>query len=124
MPENAAGILIDPPWSPPSASPTSPAATSAALPLKLPPVVRVGSHGLRTGPVQEVWLPPEKQRSSHTDLPVIVAPAASSRLTTVASRRGTKPSRVCEPFIIGTPATAVLSLIATVRPASGPDSAP
>src|ERR671933_85697 len=124
MPQNAAGIRIDPPWSPPSARSTSPEATSAPLPLELPPVVRLRSHGLRTGPVTEVWLPPEKQRSSQTDLPVIVAPAASSRLTTVASTPGTKPSRVCEPFIIGTPATAVLSLTATVRPASGPESAP
>src|SRR3954471_2418767 len=124
MPLNAAGIRIDPPWSPPSARSTSPAATSAALPLELPPVVRVGSHGLCTGPVQEVWLPPEKQRSSQTALPVIVAPAASSRLTTVASPDGTKPSSVCEPFIIGTPATSMLSLIAAVRPASGPSPAP
>jgi hypothetical protein len=53
-------------------------------------------------------------------LPAIVAPAASIRDTIVASRDGTKPSRVAEPFIIGTPATAVLSLTATVRPASGP----
>src|SRR3954453_15498524 len=124
MPLNAAGIRIDPPWSPPSARSASPEATSAALPLELPPAVREGSQGLRTGPEHEVWLPPEKQRSSQAALPVIVAPAASSRLTTVASRLGTKPSRVCEPFIIGTPATAVLSLTATVRPASGPSSAP
>ena len=83
----------------------------------------MGSHGLRTGPVREVWLPPEKHRSSHTALPVIVAPAASRRVTTVASRVGTKPSSVSEPFIIGTPATMMLSLIATVRPASGPSAA-
>src|SRR4051795_1980692 len=124
MPENAAGIRIDPPWSPPRARSTSPEATRAALPLELPPVVRDGSQGLRTGPEHEVWLPPEKQRSSQTALPVIVAPADSNRLTTVASREGTKPSTECEPFVIGTPATAVLSLIATVRPASGPSSAP
>ena len=40
----------------------------------------------------------------------------------MASRLGTKPSTVSEPFIIGTPATMMLSLIATVRPASGPPS--
>ena len=38
---------------------------------------------------REVWEPPEKQRSSHTAFPAIVAPAASSRVTTVASRSGT-----------------------------------
>ena len=75
---------------------------------------------MRTGPVREVWLPPEKHRSSQTVLPVIVAPAASKRVTTVASRVGTKPSTVSEPFIIGTPATMMLSLMATVRPANGP----
>ncbi len=99
---------------------TSPAATSAALPLEDPPAERLRSQGLRTGPDAEVWLPPEKQRSSQTAFPVIVAPAASSLLTIVASLVGTNPSTVREPFIMGRPATMVLSLIATVRPASGP----
>lgn len=35
----------------------------------------------------------------------------------MASREGTKPSNVREPFIIGTPATATLSLIAMRLPA-------
>jgi hypothetical protein len=35
--------------------------------------------GLRAGPVREVCEPPEVQRSSHTALPVIVAPASSIR---------------------------------------------
>ena len=99
---------------------TSPAATRAALPEEDPPAERDGSQGLRTGPVRDVKLDPEKQRSSQTALPVIVAPAASNRDTTVASRVGMNPSSVSEPFIIGTPATIVLSLTATVRPASGP----
>src|SRR2546423_9057541 len=116
-------MRTEPPWSPPVAMSTSPAATSAALPLEDPPALRERSHGLRTGPVHDVWLPPEKHRSSQPALPVIVAPAASSRETIVASRDGTNPSTVREPFIIGTPATIVLSLTATVRPASGPPSA-
>src|SRR5215471_8306478 len=120
VPHHALGIRTEPPWSPPSARSTSPAATRAALPLEDPPVVRAGSQGLHTGPVTEVWLAPEKHRSSHTALPAIVAPAASSLVTTVASRLGTNPSRVREPFIIGTPATSILSLTATRRPASGP----
>ena len=40
------------------------------------------------GPVCDVCEPPEKQRSSHTALPVMVAPAARTRETTVASRSG------------------------------------
>ena len=59
------------------------------MPEDEPPVERDSSHGLRTGPVREVCEPPEKQRSSQTDLPLIVAPAASIRDTMVASRRGT-----------------------------------
>src|ERR1700759_2520882 len=113
-------MRTDPPWSPPVAMSTTPAASRAALPLDDPPADRVVSHGLRTGPLREVCEPPEKHRSSHTALPAMVAPAASSRLTTVASRAGWKPSRVDDPFIMGTPATAVLSLTATERPASGP----
>ena len=100
-----------------------PAATSAALPLEDPPADLPRSHGFSTGPVREVWLPPEKHRSSHTALPVIVAPASSSRVTTVASRRGMNPSTVADPFIMGRPATSMLSLIATRRPASGPPEA-
>ena len=67
---------------------------------------------------------PEKHRSSHTALPATVAPASSRRRTIVASVRGTKPSTVAEPLVIGTPATAVLSFTATVRPASGPPPVP
>src|ERR1700751_2255149 len=120
VPHHELGMRTEPPWSPPIARSASPEASRAALPDDEPPVVRSVSHGFLTGPVTDVWLPPEKHRSSHTDLPVIVAPAASSRVPTVASRRGPKPSRVCEPFIIGTPATSMLSLTATRRPASGP----
>src|SRR3712207_7700607 len=87
MPEKAAGMRMEPPWSPPTARSTSPEATSAALPLELPPVVRDGSQGLRTGPVTEVWLPPEKQRSSQTDLPVIVAPRSEEHTSELQSRQ-------------------------------------
>ena len=82
------------------------------------------SQGLCTGPVFAVWLPPEKHRSSQTALPAMVAPASSSLVTTVASRSGMNPSTAAEPFIIGTPATAMLSLTATRRPASGPSARP
>ena len=117
-------MRMEPPWSPPSARSACPAATSAALPLDDPPAVRERSQGLRTGPVREVWLPPEKHRSSQTAFPAMVAPASSSLVTTVASRRGTNPSTARDPFIIGTPATAMLSLTATRRPASGPSGRP
>src|SRR5246127_3021065 len=103
MPHSDAWIGFDPPWSPPRARSTSPAATSAALPLDDPPVSRVVSHGLRTGPDAEAKLDPEGQRSSQTLLPAMVPPAARSRSTTVASRLGRKPSTARDPFIIGMP---------------------
>ncbi len=89
MPLQADGMRIDPPWSPPMAMSTSCKATSTALPLEEPPALRVRSHGFFTAPVAEVKLAPEKHKSSQTDLPTTVAPAANKRLTTVASSDGT-----------------------------------
>ena len=70
----------------------------------------------------EVMLDGEQHRSSHTLLPAMTAPASRSRSTTVASRLGMKPSIVRDPFIIGIPATVMLSLIATALPESGPSA--
>src|ERR1700685_2095759 len=55
---------------------------------------------------------------------MISAPASRSRVTTVASVAGTNPSSTFEPFIIGRPATQMLSLIAIFFPANGPAGAP
>src|SRR5579883_854160 len=123
-PHQADGVRIEPPWSPPSAISTSPAATSAALPPDDPPALYAGSCGFRIGPVAHVWLPAEKHRSSHAALPATTAPASSTRVTTVASTSGTYPSSQREPFIIGTPATHMLSFTATRRPANTPAGAP
>ncbi|OLT15469.1 hypothetical protein BJF78_01975 [Pseudonocardia sp. CNS-139] len=57
-------------------------------------------------------------------LPTIVAPAASTRAATVASKSGTKPSSAYVPKVQGMPATAVWSLKLTVLPASRPSEAP
>src|SRR5262245_21128101 len=88
-PQNEAGTRIEPPWSQPIARSTSHPATSAALPDEEPPAVREGSCGLRTGPVSEVWLPPEKHHDSQTALPAMIPPASRMRVTTVASIGGT-----------------------------------
>src|SRR5579884_2091412 len=124
VPQRALGIRMDPPWSPPMARSQAPAATRAAEPLDDPPVVRLGSWGLRTGPVAAVWLAAERHMSSHADLPVIRPPASRILVTTVASKSGTNGPITAEPLVIGTPATATLSLMAMVRPASGPSGAP
>src|SRR4029077_7219822 len=86
VPHHELGLRTEPPSPPRVARSTSPEATRAALPDDEPPVVRSLSHGFLTGPVTDVWLPPEKQRSSQTDLPVMVAPAPSSRGPPVAAR--------------------------------------
>src|SRR6266699_494408 len=117
-------MRIEPPWSPPIAISHSPVTASAALPLDDPPAERVWSCGLSTGPVSEVWLPPEKQRCSHTAFPTISPPASRIRVTMVASNSGTYPSSTEEPFIIGTPATQMLSLMAIRFPDRGPYAAP
>src|SRR6266849_9669756 len=122
MPHQLDGVRIDPPWSPPSAIGTSPAATSAALPPDEPPALCAGLCGLRITPLAQVWLAPEKQRSSQAALPAMVPPAARIRVTTVASSSGTYPSSSTEPFIIGTPETQILSLIATCLPLSSPSA--
>src|SRR5260370_29950797 len=113
MPHQLDGVRIEPPWSPPSAIGTSPAATSAALPPEEPPALCAGLCGLRITPLAQVWLAPEKHKSSHAAFPAIVPPASRMRVPTVASSSGTYPSSSAEPFIIGTPATQILSLIAT-----------
>src|SRR3979490_1775188 len=115
MPHQLDGVRIDPPWSPPSAIGTSPAATSAALPPDEPPALCAGLCGLRITPLAQVWLAPEKQRSSQAALPAMVPPASRIRVTTVAARAENLPSRDAEPFITATPATQILSLIAIFR---------
>ncbi len=49
-PQQAAGIRIEPPPSPPIAAAAIPVATATALPPLDPPGERVGSQGLRVGP--------------------------------------------------------------------------
>src|SRR5262249_48961890 len=124
MPDHEAGILIDPPWSPPSAISTAPVATRAAQPLDEPRVEYSGLAGLRTGAGWLVWLPPEKQKFSQTAFPTISPPASRILVTTVASSLGTKPSNTAEPFNSGTPARQMLSFSAIFLPDSLPSAAP
>ena len=49
-PHHAAGMRIEPPWSPPIAMGISPAAKATALPLEEPPGECVGFLGFLTGP--------------------------------------------------------------------------
>jgi hypothetical protein len=122
-PQAAAGMRTLPPWSTPSASSTSPAATAALEPEEEPPAERLGSIGFRAAPKTLVSPKPDAEKSSRLSFPAIVPPAARMRSTTTASCTGVYES-VRDPFVSGTPATAMLSLMPTRRPASGPSSAP
>src|SRR3954454_7029036 len=103
----------------------SPSATTTALPLDDAPGRCAGLYGFSgSGAGYPVTEPPSKQNAGTAVLPTISAPASSSRVTTVASSRGTKPSSISLPLSIGMPARQMLSLTATRTPESGPSGAP
>src|SRR5687768_14135092 len=93
-PHRAAGWRIDPPVSEPRANGAKPAATAAALPPLDPPGTRDGSWGLRVGPKAEFSVDEPMANSSRLVLPTTMAPAATTRSTTVASYGGRHPSRI------------------------------
>ena len=90
----------------------------------LPPGTRLVSCGLRVGPnaLFSVLLP--IANSSRLVLPITTAPASRSVVTMVASYGGFQPSRIFDEHVVGTPRVHMLSLRATVTPASGPGSMP
>ena len=75
MPQSAAGCLIEPPVSEPSAHGAMPAATAAAEPPDEPPGTRSGSHGLRVGPKAEFSVDEPMANSSMFVLPSSDRPA-------------------------------------------------
>src|SRR3954470_17243509 len=80
-PQHAAGTRSEPPPSLAWASGTIPAATAAADPRDDPPGVRVGSHGLRVGPV---WRGSVVGRMPNSDMfvtPTTTKPASLRRRT-------------------------------------------
>ena len=89
MPVSAAGCLIEPPVSEPSAHGASPAATAAAEPPDEPPGTRSRSHGLRVGPKAEFSVDEPIANSSMFVLPSSGKPASRQRVATVASKTGT-----------------------------------
>ena len=57
-------------------------------------------------------------------LPRIIAPAAFSRATTVASLRGTKSSLIRDPPVVRKPAVSIVSLIVSGTPCNTPSLSP
>ena len=84
-PQQAAGILIEPPPSLPCATGTMPAATAAAAPPDEPPGVRSRSHGLRVGPNNRASLVGRMPYSGSVVVPTITKPASRSRRVTLWS---------------------------------------
>ena len=117
-PQNEAGCRIEPPVSEPNASGTHWAATAAADPPLDPPGVVSRFHGLCTGPYAEFSFDDPIANSSQFVLPTITAPAASSRVTTVASYGGMNESRIFDEAVVRMPRTHMLSFSAIgTRPA-------
>src|SRR5262249_35824411 len=108
-PVHTAGILLEPPSSVPSAANAMPDATATADPALEPPGVRVpvGSNGLRTCPVWLLVPTPLYAKSSAAVLPSTIAPAARSRVTSIASRRtrsGNNRAHSAFDAVVGSPA--------------------
>jgi hypothetical protein len=72
----------------PSVATAKAAATAAALPPLDPPGTRSSARGFSTGPYAEFSFDEPMANSSQFSLPSSTAPAASSRLTAVASYGG------------------------------------
>src|SRR5712691_6547858 len=89
IPQRAAGCLIEPPVSEPSAHGARPAETEAAEPPPEPPGTRVGSHGLNEGPKAEFSVDEPIANSSVFVLPRSESPASLTRAATVESYTGT-----------------------------------
>ena len=88
-PQRAAGILIEPPPSLPTASGDSPAASPAAAPPLEPPTVFFLSQGFQVGPNTELSVTATSPNSGTLVLPSITPPASLIRSTRTASASGT-----------------------------------
>src|SRR5919201_3945826 len=85
LPQSAAGCLIEPPVSDPSAQGARPALTAAAEPPLEPQGTRSGSQGLRVGPKPEFSVDEPIANSSRFVLPSSDSPASLNRAATVES---------------------------------------
>src|SRR5258705_5322982 len=123
-PQKAAGWRIEPPVSVPRLSAARSAATTGEEAPEGPPGTGARSHGLRVVPKARCWVEEPIATWSLSSLPTRIAPAASSRATTVASYGGTKRSRIFEPEVVRTPRVQNRSLRAIGTPSSGPRGLP
>src|SRR5215216_43971 len=124
MPQNAAGMRIEPAPSLPCASGPRPAATAAAAPPLDPPGVLARFHGLNEGPKTRFPESPFHPSSGVLVFPNMTTPAAYNRSTTGASSSGTQSGSINEPRAVRMPRVGVRSLIEVGIPANGGASSP
>ena len=119
-PQQDAGMRIEPPRSLPSARPTRPAETAAALPPDDPPADRSGFHGLHVAPNRRFSVTGRNPSSGEFVLPTTIAPASRSRRTWALSWSATQSPNAWLPSVVGVPSVAESrSLIPTGTPQSG-----
>ena len=128
IPQALAGQTMLPSVSVPTATGARPAATATAEPELEPDGLRPGPCGLTAWPpsVLQPLLEWVERKFAHSDrlaLPRITAPASRSLVTRNASSWSAS-ARAGEPAVAGIPRTAMLSLISTGMPSSGPGAAP
>src|SRR3954465_11533107 len=100
MPQQAAGMRIDPPESVPSAASASPAATAAADPPLDPPAIRSGASGFGTVPKCGFSEGIPYANSRRFVLPTSTEPGDSSRRTDSAVRDGTWSTKIADPYVV------------------------
>src|SRR4051794_16159441 len=121
-PQNAAGMRIDPPPSPPVAIGTRPPATAAALPPEEPPGFFDSSHGLRLAPFSRVYVTLMPPNSLAVVRPHSTPPASRRRATIVASCDATRSANTRHASVSGHPRTAVSSFTPIGTPPNGSDT--
>src|SRR5437867_4434152 len=119
-PQYAAGIRIDPLLSVPTEPKINDALTAAAEPPLEPPGTQLSFQGLWTCPKADFTQVPPIAHSWRLFLPTMTEPAARRRATTVASYSVMLSVISADAFVVGQPATAMLSLIPTGKPCHGP----
>ena len=115
-------MRVEPPPSLACAIGIMPAATAAAAPPDEPPVVRVGSHGLRVAPNRRGSVVGTMPNSGRFVVPTMIAPASRRRVTPIQSNGAMKSPKNDEANVKRLPSTGRLFLIAIGTPASGRSS--
>ena len=117
------GFVIDPPVCVPVLEAAMRAATAVADPLDEPLGLTsswCGAHALAVVRSPVGVLAAVVASGPICVLPSRIAPASRSRAQAVASKSGTKPSKMNEFAVVRTPAVKKLSLIASGTPVRGP----